>query len=250
MSQRGPRPFSFYFSPRFFPACPSGAFRGQRLHHPRGLVCARLGDARQWQPGALVSVEATFQMTYDHLRSLAAAGIRARSVCLLVTAERTFDSDGWLRLPSDERMSTLITPTGLPIEGGVQGAVSPRAGYGFRTPLDLFAAQRLQRVAVDRPRPPSGSHVIVEPEEPLETYRRASFHLEAKLPTISRRGSIACGWITASWSGRVLQSGRRIVCQAAVLSEASRRIASLLAADSGQRPACFRQVGGRFHNPT
>jgi len=129
-----------------------------------------------------VSVDATFQMTYDHLRSLAAAGIRARSVCLLVTAERTFDADGLLRLASDERMSTLITPTGLPIEGGVQGAVSPRAGYGFRTPLDLFAAQRLQRVAVDRPRPPSGSHVIVEPEEPLETYRRASFHLEAKLP--------------------------------------------------------------------
>ena len=60
------------------------------LWHARGSV-----TPAHWQPGALVTVDATFQMTDNHLRSLAAAGIRARSVCLLVTAERTFDSDGW-----------------------------------------------------------------------------------------------------------------------------------------------------------
>ena len=35
-------------------------------------------------------------------------------------------------------MSTLLTPTGLPIEGGVQGAVTNRFGYGFRTPYDQY----------------------------------------------------------------------------------------------------------------
>ena len=61
-----------------------------------------------------------------HLASLAAAGIKADKLCVLVTAERTFDADGWMRLPSDEKMSTLLTPTGLAIEGGVQGAVTNR----------------------------------------------------------------------------------------------------------------------------
>ena len=43
-----------------------------------------------------------------------------------------------MRLPSDERMSTLLTPTGLAIEGGVQGAVTTRYGYQFRTAFDEF----------------------------------------------------------------------------------------------------------------
>ncbi len=93
---------------------------------------------RSWQPGAPVTVETTLVVTGAHLASLAAAGIRVDGFCLLVTAERTFDADGWLRLPSDERMSTLVTPTGLPIEGGVQGAVTTRFGYWARTPLDEF----------------------------------------------------------------------------------------------------------------
>jgi hypothetical protein len=35
-------------------------------------------------------------------------------------------------------MSSLLTPTGLGIEGGVQGAVTNRFGYDFRTPVDEF----------------------------------------------------------------------------------------------------------------
>ena len=61
---------------------------------------------------------------------------------MLATAERTFDADGWMRLPSDERMSTLLTPAGLPIEGGVQGAVTNRYAYQYRTPLDLMQGSR------------------------------------------------------------------------------------------------------------
>ena len=43
-----------------------------------------------------------------------------------------------MRLPSDEKMSTLLTPTGLAIEGGIQGAVTNRFGYQFGSPLDQF----------------------------------------------------------------------------------------------------------------
>jgi hypothetical protein len=69
-------------------------------------------------------------------------GLKLDGVCLLVTAERTFDAKGMVRLGSDERMSTLLTPTGLAIEGGVQGAVTDRfAGYTFRTPVDQFTTK-------------------------------------------------------------------------------------------------------------
>ena len=89
-----------------------------------------------WHTGGRVDASVELQFTGTHLASLSAAGIKADKLCLLVTAERTFDADGWLRLPSDERMSTLLTPAGLAIEGGVQGASTNRYGYPFKSPLD------------------------------------------------------------------------------------------------------------------
>lgn len=91
---------------------------------------------RSWTPGAAFSPKATLSLGSDHLAAMQRAGIKVDSLLLLVTAERSFDSNGWLRLPSDERMSTLLTPAGLAIEGGVQGAVTPRFGYPFGSPLD------------------------------------------------------------------------------------------------------------------
>ena len=91
-----------------------------------------------WQPGTKIIVSTTLRLAEGHLAALAGAKKKADAFCLLVTAERTFDADGWPRLPSDERMSTLVTPTGLAIEGGIQGAVTNRFGYGFRTPVDLL----------------------------------------------------------------------------------------------------------------
>jgi hypothetical protein len=95
-------------------------------------------NASAWKPGDTVTVDASLSITAEHLQNLAAAGIKPDSFILLVTAERTFDSGGHLRLPTDQYMSTLITPTGLPIEGGPQGAVTNRFGGPYRTPLDLF----------------------------------------------------------------------------------------------------------------
>lgn len=90
-------------------------------------------------PGAAVRLDVTLRLAAGHLGAMAAAKLPVSSLVLLVTAERTFDGGGWLRLPSDERMSTLLTPAGLAIEGGVIGAVTDRYGYAFRTPLDLLA---------------------------------------------------------------------------------------------------------------
>ncbi|MBE3073175.1 MAG: hypothetical protein IMZ67_09385, partial [Acidobacteria bacterium] len=88
--------------------------------------------------GQPVRMDVQFRFADTQFAGLAGAGIKAEKLCLLVTAERTFDADGWMHLPSDERMSTLLTPTGLAIEGGVQGAVTNRYGYQFRSPLDQF----------------------------------------------------------------------------------------------------------------
>ena len=95
-------------------------------------------SASPWQAGMPVKVNATLLVDNTHLNALRRANIRVDGFCLLVTAERTFDEAGRIRLSSDERMSTLLTPTGLPIEGGVQGAVTNRFGYGFRTPYDQY----------------------------------------------------------------------------------------------------------------
>jgi hypothetical protein len=92
-----------------------------------------------WQPGQEVEVNAVVTLGPGYLKALADAGYAADALFVLVTAERTFDADGWMRLPSDENGSTLLTPAGLAIEGGVQGPVTTRYGYSFKTPMELYA---------------------------------------------------------------------------------------------------------------
>jgi hypothetical protein len=95
-------------------------------------------SAGTWQPGIPLDLEVRFRFPSTQLAAMAAAGISADRLCVLVTAERTFDATGWMRLASDERMSTLLTPAGLAIEGGIQGAVTSRYGYQFTAPVDQF----------------------------------------------------------------------------------------------------------------
>ncbi len=96
-----------------------------------------------WRPGETLKVSATLTISDDHLNAITAAlKTKPDGLCMLVTAERTFDSDGWIRLSSDEKMSTLVTPTGLAIEGGVQGAITTRFNaYDSKTPVDLFVTR-------------------------------------------------------------------------------------------------------------
>lgn len=100
-------------------------------------------NAANWRAGLPLQIEARVQIADDVFTGFAERNLKPDGAVLLVTAERTFDADGILRLPSDEKMSTLLTPTGLAIEGGVQGAVTKRFGYGFRTPVDELVTQPL-----------------------------------------------------------------------------------------------------------
>jgi hypothetical protein len=101
-----------------------------------------------WAPGETVEVRTVLSFTQQHLDSLAAAGIKVDSIVVLATAERAFDAEGRMRWANSERFSTLLTPAGLPIEGGVQGAVTKRFGYGFQTPFDQMAVLNLTQASL------------------------------------------------------------------------------------------------------
>jgi hypothetical protein len=118
----------------------------------------------KWTPGATVKLQATLRLSDAYLNVAAMKGLKPDAFVLLVTAERTFDADGILRLPSDERMSTLLTPTGLGIEGGVQGAVTTRFGYRFRTPVDELVS------------------VPMTATQKIENGRAITFNVTTKLP--------------------------------------------------------------------
>lgn len=126
-------------------------------HTSHGDWTAQIEVSRQrLEPGAEIQIEVTLTFAATHLASLASAGVKADRLCVLLTLERTFDADGWMRLASDEKMSTLLTPTGLAIEGGAQGAVTNRYGYPFRSPFD-----QLLTIAVTQAVPGSTSDTRV-----------------------------------------------------------------------------------------
>jgi len=98
-------------------------------------------DLGQWSPGKTLNVKADVTLVPGYLDAMSAAGYPVDKLFALVTAERLFDADGWIHLPSDENLSTLLTPTGIPIEGGTPGPVTTRYGYAFKTPLELYGEQ-------------------------------------------------------------------------------------------------------------
>ena len=87
-------------------------------------------------PSQAIHVAGTLTLNRDFISNFANSGNTVDKFVMLVTAERIFDADGWMRLSSDEGMSTLLTPSGIPIQGGVQGAITNRFGYPFKTPID------------------------------------------------------------------------------------------------------------------
>jgi len=117
-----------------------------------------------WQPGSPVSVDVDLQLDSALLPKIKAAGIEVKSLLMLVTTERCFGTDGLLRLPSDERMSTLLTPSGIAIEGGSPDAVSRTVGDRYRNPLD-----ELVRLPLDKLKDVNGA-------------AKAHLHLESFLP--------------------------------------------------------------------
>jgi len=88
------------------------------------------------QPGSLLTITTDLILSAQLLSGLTTANIHTDEYLLLITSERCFDSHGWMRLPADERMSTLLTPTGIAIEGGNSGAVSKYIDSRQLNPID------------------------------------------------------------------------------------------------------------------
>lgn len=131
------------------PGCPATGKRAG-LGNWSGTISS---GPESWTPGLSFTVHAEVSPPSGLYEMMKSAGHPPDKLIALVTAERTFDADGWLRLPSDEFMSTLLTPTGIPIEGGVQGPVTDRFGYAFRTPVDVLVEKPFASwpVAFDAP---------------------------------------------------------------------------------------------------
>ncbi len=92
-----------------------------------------------WTPGAKVEFQTQLRLSPELWEAARALAPNINRVVLLVTAERDFDPQGLQHLPHDQFMSTLLTVTHLPIEGGgSSGAVSRYTGATYRTPVDVL----------------------------------------------------------------------------------------------------------------
>ncbi len=109
--------------------------------------------AESWNSGDGIDLNVSLYLPNALIQKLTEAKVAVDGFCLLLTAERSFDAAGIHRFPSHERMSTFVTPTGLAIEGGMQGAVTRRFGGRFKTPMDEFVTVPLDTttsVALER----------------------------------------------------------------------------------------------------
>ena len=91
-----------------------------------------------WTPGARIKISMRLRFSGELVTSLKGISPKIDRLCILVTAERDFDPVGLQRVPWHERVSTILTPGGLPIEGGGSSAVSRFTGYAERTPIDIM----------------------------------------------------------------------------------------------------------------
>ena len=87
--------------------------------------------------GQVLPVTTVLQVEDGVLAALRKRNGKLDKIVMLLTAERVFDADGRQHRGSDDGMSTILTPSGIPIQGGSQGAITPRFyNYPFRTPVD------------------------------------------------------------------------------------------------------------------
>ncbi|NTU50611.1 MAG: hypothetical protein HGA87_07050, partial [Desulfobulbaceae bacterium] len=104
--------------------------------------------ATSLQSGQSISVTVDLTLISGVVEALLRKNNKLDKIVLLLTAERMFDGNGWQHRHSDEGMSTILTPTGVPIFGGSHGAISPRFNnYPFRTPIDELVELPLPGIA-------------------------------------------------------------------------------------------------------
>jgi len=97
-----------------------------------------------WTAGTMVRMTVSLRFSETILSGIKEIAPKIDRVCILVTAERNFDANGLQRIPNHERVSTLLTPSGLPIEGGGTAAVSRFTGYFERGPIDIMIEAPLE----------------------------------------------------------------------------------------------------------
>ncbi|HEX9261883.1 MAG TPA: hypothetical protein VF893_05085 [Candidatus Bathyarchaeia archaeon] len=91
-----------------------------------------------WNPSTQVQLDMSLSFSDELYTAFRPPLMNAINyVCVLVTAERDFDPQGNQRGPWNEQMSTILTPAGLPIEGGGSAAISRLNGYTQTTPVDV-----------------------------------------------------------------------------------------------------------------
>lgn len=102
-----------------------------------------------WAAGVVVTMTVSLAFSETILSGVKETMPRVDRVCILVTAERNFDANGLQRVPNHQGLSTLLTPSGLPIEGGGTGAVSRFTGYPDRGPVDIMIEVPLESFGLE-----------------------------------------------------------------------------------------------------
>lgn len=94
--------------------------------------------AGPWRSGHPIEGEAILQVPTVTLQAMRQDRlIPERWLCLL-SSERLFNSRGELRLINGIGCSTFLTPSGLAVEGGLQGALSSQAEKNYRPYIDIL----------------------------------------------------------------------------------------------------------------
>lgn len=122
-------------------AAQSFSCRGETLFGPwrvDGVV-----SSIDWRAGDSVEIEVLLEMPASLLANFRdAIGFAPESLLLLVTNERAFDAQGIQRFPLAFQASTLMTPSGLAIEGGDDHAISQICESPHVSPIE----ERIERL--------------------------------------------------------------------------------------------------------
>ncbi len=102
-----------------------------------------------WTPGTTVRFGASLDFQEQLFSAYKALYTKVNYSWLLLTAERDFDPQGNQHTPWDEQVSTILTPAGLPIEGGGSVELSRYTNYAQKTPVDVLVEVPIENFALD-----------------------------------------------------------------------------------------------------
>jgi hypothetical protein len=102
-----------------------------------------------WTQGTTVRFGASLNFQDQLFQSYKALYPKVNYTWLLLTVERDFDPQGNQHTPWDDQISTILTPAGLPIEGGGSVTVSSYTGYTQKTPVDKIIEVPIENVTFE-----------------------------------------------------------------------------------------------------